>query len=128
MIMSTLQQLAFEHIIWPIISAAIVALLGWISARWQQYTGQKIDQKHQESWRQGLENAIRQALQKKIQSGELAPNAKFVPSEIVDDVLNDGAIYMQNKMPETVDALGASFNTIKEALVARLPLPFDLNK
>lgn len=126
MILSTLQQLAFEHIVWPIISAAIVGLLGWISARWQQYTGQKIDEKQQASWRAGLENAARQALQKAIQRGDIAEDATVVPTEHVETILNDAAAYMQNKMPETVAYHGVSFEGIKESLLARLPLPFSL--
>ena len=127
MILNAIQQLAFEHVIWPIVSSALIAIFGWIATQWQKYTGQKIDQKHQESYRIGLENAIKQALQKLILSGKMSENDKMVPVALVDETLNDAATYMEKKMPEAVAHLGVSFDGIKESLLARLPLPFDLN-
>lgn len=126
MLLTAIQNLAFEHIIMPVILSILAAISTWIASLWQKYTGQKIDQKHQESYQLALANGIRQALQKLILNGKMSVEDKVVPTELVDGVLNDAGVYVQTKVPDAVNHFGVSFEGIKENLVAKLPLPFNI--
>lgn len=123
-----LQQLAFEYIIWPIVATLITTLVGWIAAQWQKFTGQQIDAKHQASYQLAVENGIKAALQKLIQSGDLSPTAKVLPNKLLDTVLDDTADYVQRKTPDAVEYFGATVTAIKETALSKLPLPWNLNK
>jgi len=125
-IATSIQQLALEHVIMPVLLSILAAISTWIATQWQKYTGQKIDQKHQESYQLALANAIKQSLQKLIADGKMSVDDKVVPAEHVESVLNDAGIYVQSKVPDAVNHFGVTFDGIKKSLVAKLPLPFDI--
>lgn len=61
--MDTLLQafgpLVVEHLIWPVVAAAIASLVGWIAARWHQLTGREMDALMRETLHSAAESAAR---------------------------------------------------------------------
>lgn len=114
-----LQNAAIEYIIFPIISTAITAIIGWAAFQYQKWTGQQIEEKKKRDLHQAAENAVRWAIQMFL-NGKAPTTA-----EERDKVLVEAPAYMADKVPGALEhfKLNPSGETVMDILRTKLPIP-----
>lgn len=101
--------LAVEHLILPVVSFVIAALIGWIAKRFRDWTGVEIEARHRDAFQTSLENAARLAI---MRHGPIAPGQQ-IPAALINESLN----YVKTGAPDAVRHFGVRDETIIERLI-----------
>lgn len=121
--------LALEHVVLPIVSFVVTALLGWAAQRFHAWTGYQIEARHREALQSALENGVRFALQRLLASH---PNAN--PLDLVREdreaVLSAAESYVRKSVPDALGHFGLDrrTQTLRDLITTKLPVfqGFDL--
>lgn len=118
MFLDIAQRVAIEYFIIPSLLAIVTAAIGWASFKWQQWTGQQIEEKRKRDLHMAAENAIRWAINTYL--GGKLPTTDAQRQTVLDAAPQ----YVADKVP---DAL-AKFNinpqgsTLLDILKTKLPI------
>lgn len=119
-----LTGLAMEHVIMPIVSLIITALVGWAVQRFHAWTGYQIEARHREALQSALENGVRFAIQRLA-----ADRAGFDPLQMSGQdkqkVLDGAVDYVLGSVPDAVRhfGLGRNADLIERLALPKLPIP-----
>lgn len=118
MFLDIAQRVAVEYVIIPVLLSIVTAAIGWASLKWQQWTGQQIEEKKKRDLHQAAENAIRLAIQNILNGSAPTTESqrqailKVAPQYVAKTV--PGALQHFN-----IDPKGA---TLQDILATKLPI------
>lgn len=113
-----LQGIALEYIIYPVLSTILTAIIGFATMKWQQWTGQQIEEKKKRDLHMAAENAVKWAINELL-GGK-------VPVTQVDrmKVLDVAPQYMVDKVPDALAHFGINANSsiLLDIIKTKLPI------
>ena len=118
MFLDIAQRVTVEYVILPVLLSIVTAAIGWASIKWQQWTGQQIEEKRKRDLHMAAENAIRWAIQTYL-------GGKLPTTDVQRQAVLDAApAYVADKVPDALAKFGITPDslTLLDILKTKLPI------
>lgn len=113
-----------EHVVLPLATIVITALIGWIASIVKRWTGIEVEAKHRQALQSALMNGVRYAIQQLSSGGKIVD---LNSTEWRERLIEESMDYIEASVPDALEFFGVwGRDALRRLVLPKLPLPGEV--